>query len=147
MTLEVIRIVDETAGSSATIAPGFGFNCFSFEVTLGGRRSETLWAHSEFASGRQRPSGSGIPLLFPFAGRIPGTSFEYEGTTYKLTAGDAMGNAIHGFVMSRPWRVVRQSGSSVTGEFQASIDEPALCESWPADFRIQVTYEVAGTAL
>jgi len=106
-----------------------------------------LWAHPEFAMGTQRPSGSGIPLLFPFAGRIPGTSFEYQGTKYELTAGDNQGNAIHGFVMGRPWRVIEQSANSVTGEFHASRDEPALSQSWPADFRIQVTYEVARNSL
>ena len=74
-------------------------------------------------------------------------SFEFEGTTYQLTPGDAMGNAIHGFVMGRPWRVIEQSPASVTGEFQASIDEPDLKHSWPSDFRIRATYQVRGATL
>ncbi|MEZ6109737.1 MAG: hypothetical protein R3C99_01600 [Pirellulaceae bacterium] len=32
----------------------------------------------------QRPSGSGIPLLFPFPGRWPGTSFTWQDKTYPL---------------------------------------------------------------
>jgi aldose 1-epimerase len=147
MTVEVVRITDESSGSIAQIAPGLGFNCFSFQAPLGDQLVETLWAHPEFISGSQRPSGSGIPILFPFAGRIPGTSFEYQGTTYELTPGDAMGNAIHGFVMGRPWRVIAQTPSSVTGEFQGSVDEPTLSRSWPCDFRIRATYEVRGASL
>ena len=147
MALEILQITDEQTGSIARITPGFGFNCFSFQAPLNGQLSETLWAHPEFTSGSQRPSGSGIPLLFPFAGRIPGTSFEYQGKKYELTAGDNQGNAIHGFVMNRPWRVAQESTSSVTGEFQASIDEPDLSRSWPADFKIQITYTVSGSSL
>jgi aldose 1-epimerase len=147
MNTEVIRIIDETSGSFAQIAPQLGFNCFSFQAPLNGQLVETLWAHPEFTGGNQRPSSSGIPILFPFAGRIPGTSFDYRGTTYELTAGDAFGNAIHGFVMGRPWRVIERSTASVTGEFQGSIDEPSLSKSWPCDFRIRATYEVRGAEL
>jgi aldose 1-epimerase len=85
--------------------------------------------------------------MFPFAGRIRGTSFRYGDKTFELDAGDGQGNAIHGFVIDRPWRVTLSETDRVRGEFQASLDEPKLLAHWPADFRIMAEYRVKGSSL
>jgi aldose 1-epimerase len=64
----------------------------------------------------------------------------WDGHEYTLPEGDGRGNAIHGFVHGRPWRVLEQTDSAIVGQFQASVDDPALLEHWPADFRITATY-------
>ncbi|HEX3727623.1 MAG TPA: hypothetical protein VHV08_15320, partial [Pirellulales bacterium] len=97
MSLKTVTIRDAASGATAKIAPEMGFNCYSFQVLSSQGTIETLWSAADFTSGQARPSGSGIPLLFPFAGRIRGTSFEYAGKEFKLPAGDGRGNAIHGF--------------------------------------------------
>lgn len=146
--LEQIAVLkDAASGSSAEILVSLGFNCFRFTAMPNGKAVEVLYAHPEFAGGEQRPSGSGIPLLFPFPGRIPGTTFEWEGKKYELEPGDAHGNAIHGFVHKRPWRVIQQSENRIVGQFQAWKDDPSLQDRWPADFRITATYELLGNAL
>jgi len=142
-----ITIQDSETGTSAEVLPGLGFNCFDFTAAPAGRNIEMLWAAPRFAYGTERPTRSGIPILFPFAGRIRGTSFEFRGRTFPLEVGDDFGNAIHGFVLHRPWRVVSEGPSHVRGEFQASVDDPALLDRWPADFRISVEYKVAGYEL
>lgn len=147
MTLEIVTIADAASGASARILPAVGFNCFSFQVRTPSGPLETLWASPDFTTGKGRPSASGIPLMFPFAGRIRGTSFRYDGKTYELTAGDGQGNAIHGFVIDRPWRVTVREADRVRGEFQASTDEPELQKHWPGDFRIVADYRVQGSAL
>lgn len=147
MADEIVKLRDPASGSEAAIAAHLGFNCFHFAVQHEGKLVEVLYSHPEFAAGAQRPSGSGIPILFPFPGRIPGTTFSWEGKQYTLETGDALGNAIHGFVLRRPWRVIERSESRVTGEFHAWKDDPSLKESWPADFRIRATYEVRGNQL
>jgi aldose 1-epimerase len=101
-----------------------------------------IWAEAGFENGEKRPSGSGTPLLFPFPGRIGGAALTFDGRQYRLEPGDSFGNAIHGFVYNRPWRVVEHNASRVVGEFQASIDDPMILERWPADFRIRVAYDV-----
>jgi len=85
--------------------------------------------------------------LFPFPGRIGGAAFTFNGREYDLEPGDPFGNAIHGFVYNRPWRVVEQTASRVVGEFQASVDDPSVLKRWPADFHIRVSYEVRGREL
>lgn len=134
-------------GSSAKIHADFGFNCYSFLAIHGGKTTEVLWSVPDFESGRERASGSGNPILFPFAGRIEEGSFEFEGRTYELETGDGRGNAIHGFVLNRPWRVTSRSDSEVTAEFQASVDAPDILDRWPSDFHISATYELAGNTL
>jgi aldose 1-epimerase len=64
-----------------------------------------------------------------------------------LTEGDGRGNAIHGFVLNRPWRVIEQTDRRVVGQFQSSVDDPDVLKQWPADFRITVSYELTGTEL
>ena len=147
MNKSLVTIDEPETGSRAAIAVSQGFNCFEFQTVRDGQAIDVLWAHPEFASGTQRPSGSGIPLLFPFAGRIRGTSFTYQGREYALEEGDGCGNAIHGFVMQRAWRVIEQTERRVVGQFQAAIDDPSLLERWPSDFRITVAYELRGGTL
>jgi aldose 1-epimerase len=147
MSLEIIGIRDRHSGAQARILPGLGFNCFSFEVNDAGQKLETLWSHPELLGGAAKPSGSGIPIMFPFAGRIRGAQFTYEGKRYELTPADGLGNAIHGFVLNRAWRVLRREENLVAGVFQASVDEPALLSKWPADFRITCEYQLQGNTL
>jgi aldose 1-epimerase len=147
MTAEVLEIADRDSGSTARILVSQGFNCFSWRPVLVDGPREMLWSEPGFEQGDKRPSGSGIPLLFPFPGRIGGARYSFDGKEYSLQPGDAFGNAIHGFVYTRPWRVVERDGPRVVGEFHASVDDPAILEHWPADFRIRVSYEVRGREL
>ncbi|MFV1965480.1 MAG: aldose 1-epimerase [Pirellulaceae bacterium] len=147
MSIECIQLTDPKTGSSAKILVGFGFNCFEFRVQRDGKPVDVLWAAPGFEGGGERASGSGIPILFPFPGRISGTEYLWEGQRYSLEEGDGQGNAIHGFVLNRPWRVLEQSEHEVTGQFKASVDDPQLLQCWPADFCITVTYQLDGNAL
>lgn len=144
---ETVTIHDPATGSSAEILVSQGFNCFRFTAMAGGQPLDVLYSPADFASGQSRPSRGGIPLLFPFPGRIPGTEFTWEGKQYELEAGDALGNAIHGFALSRPWRVIDQAINQVTGQFHAWHDDPTLKARWPADFRITAVYTLVANTL
>ena len=144
---EIITLHDATTGATAKIAPQRGFNCFSYKPVVDGEAVEVLWTADDFVAGGGKGSHSGIPILFPFPGRLRGTSFTFQGRAFPLEAGDGIGNAIHGFVIDRPWRLVEQTSTLAVGEFQASIDGPEILAHWPADFRIAVAYELVGHAL
>jgi aldose 1-epimerase len=147
MTHEIVTITDADTGSTARLVPAVGFNCFAFHICDSGGVVNLLWSEPGFEQGDRRASGSGVPILFPFPGRIAGTTLIWDGRRYELEAGDGIGNAIHGFVHERAWRVVEQGPARVTGQFQASIDDPSLLDCWPADFRVTATYEVSGSRL
>jgi len=145
MTTSTIR--DSATGASAEFLVSQGFNCFRFTAMAEGQPVEVFYAPADFALGQSRPSSGGIPLLFPFPGRIPGTTFNWEGKQYQLEPADAFGNAIHGFVHARPWRVVEQSENRIVGQFDSSRDDPSLKARWPAEFRITATYTLSGNSL
>jgi aldose 1-epimerase len=142
-----ITLHDPGSGATAEVLASLGFNCHRFSVPHRGRQVEVLWRTESFLSGADRPSRSGVPILFPFPGRLRGTTFVWEGKEYNIPAGDAFGNAIHGFVHTRPWRVLEKDRRRVVGQFQASVDDPALLEQWPADFRITADYDLSGGIL
>jgi aldose 1-epimerase len=144
---QIVELTDAASGANAQILVSLGFNCFSWKPVLADGPREMIWAHPEFSGGHERPSGSGIPLLFPFPGRIGGAKYVFAGREYQLEPGDAFGNAIHGFVHKRPWRIVEQGPGRIVGEFQASVDDPSILACWPSDFCIRVSYEVRGKLL
>ena len=149
--MKIIEISNKQ-GCRAKIAVDHGFNCFSFMVrTLSGANVEVLSAADDFEAGGHPASRSGIPLLFPYPNRIAGGRYTWCGQDYVLTPDqvpfDKSGNAIHGFCLDRPWRVLAQSESSVTGVFKTSVDAPERLTLWPADAEIEVTYELRDACL
>ncbi len=147
MSVEVVTLTDPSSGGEAKIAVGYGFNCFQFRLEHAGRPFDVIWSEPDFEVGDKRASGSGIPLLFPYPGRCRGKTLSWQGQEYRLEGDDGQGNAIHGFVLTRPWRVIEQEPQRVVGQFQASVDEPRLLDCWPADFCVTATYQLAGHTL
>jgi len=148
--MQTIRIQAPGSDACAEVAPAKGFNCFRWAVPWNGRQLELLSMQDGFLEGRQPPTRSGIPILFPFAGRLRGMQYVWRGKPYDLSGcayHDGQGNAIHGFVLNRPWRVLAASEASVRGEFQGSIDAPESLAAWPADYRITAEYRVCGDEL
>ena len=136
------------SGAHARIFTTYGFNCFDLQLIRGGKPTDILWAMEGFEEGGKRPSASGIPILFPFPGRIEGATLEWEGKRYPVKEASARGaHAIHGFVHTRRWRVLDQTTSRIVGQFHASLDDASLLERWPADFRITATYELTENTL
>ena len=86
----------------AQIAPHLGFNCFAFTSHVVERVVDVLDASPEFAAGGQKPSHHGIPLLFPFPGRIRDASFEFGGQRYELQLKGAGRTA---YSARAPWAV------------------------------------------
>ncbi len=139
---QVITLIDPASGSTAKILVDVGFNCFSYVPQLNGEPVELLWSSPDFAASGVKPMASGIPLLFPYAGRLRGTNLHYDGRDYPLQIDERLHFAIHGFVYNRPWRLIAHSPNSATGEFHAAVDDSQLAGLWPGDFRIRACYEV-----
>lgn len=149
--MSIITLTDPTTGSTARIAPGLGFNCFEFTARVRDWTIRVLEADPAFADGKLRPSGHGIPILFPFPNRIRDSRFAWDGREYVIPADvglhDKNGHAIHGFCLDRPWRVTSQSERFAVGQFQLAVDVPERRHLWPADFLIEVKYELRGSSL
>ncbi len=92
-----------------------------------------------------RPGASRCSFPSPAASRSG--SYEFNGKRYAIPAGDGLGNALHGFVFDRPWRLVDHADTHVTAEFQGAIDAPETLDQWPGDYRIRVTYRLEASRL
>lgn len=147
MGVQTIVIRDAASGAEAEVLAGFGFNCLRFRAPADGHTIDAIWSEPGFENADKRASGSGIPILFPYPGRLRGKTLNWSGGEYRLEGDDGRGNAIHGFVHTRPWRIVEQTDCRVVGQFWASQDEPRLSDCWPSDFRVSAAYEVSGQAL
>ena len=156
MTAEILHLA-AASGSTASVAPGRGFNCFRFAAALPGRDApaEVLASGPDFPAGG-KPSHSGIPLLFPFPNRVKAGEYvvdQQESHLMPLGEGDGevhadgAGNAIHGFVFDRPWRVTGSSEAAATGAFTLSADAPDRADLWPSDFTLTATYTLEAATL
>lgn len=150
--MSVVLLTDAATGSTAQIATHLGLNCFDFQAVAGnGQTVSVIEADANFTTDASSFSRNGIPLLFPFPNRIEGGRYSWEGKDYHLPESlvgyEGQGNAIHGFVLDRPWRIIEQTESSVTGAFQLSVDDPDRCHLWPTDAEIQIRYSLNGTTL
>jgi aldose 1-epimerase len=149
--MDVLTLTDSRTASTVRILPELGFNCFEFKTSVAGRPVDVIDAAPDFASGKERPSGHGIPLLFPFPNRIRAGRYSWKGQEFEIPLSnaphDGAGNAIHGFCLDRPWRVTSRGADFVVGVFELGKDAPDRLPYWPADFRIEVRYQVRGSNL
>lgn len=139
---------DEGACAEARVLPSVGANCFAFAVEVAGRHLEILESPPDLGTLAGRPSGSGFPILFPFPNRVRGGRFSFEGRTYQMDAGLG-GNAIHGFVHARPWRVAGSDtteGASLALRFESG-DHPDVARQFPFPFRAEAIYTLRAGAL
>ncbi len=147
----IITITDTSSHSLARIAVDVGFNCFEFQTVVNEQTVDVIASLEGFPENKEKPSWSGIPLLFPFPNRIRDGKYKWEGKEYtipdNLAAHDGNGHAIHGFCFDRAWRVIEQGENFVTGEFQLSVDAPDRLELWPTDFILSVRYELNSNRL
>ncbi|MFN6103977.1 MAG: aldose 1-epimerase [Planctomycetaceae bacterium] len=144
-----ITLFDPRSPATARVLSEAGFNCHSLQIPCAGRLHEVLDTEPEFGQPGSISARSGIPLLFPFPNRIRNSTFPWVGQTWHLTQNrvDALGNAIHGHVHNRPWRVTRHESHALVGEFQLRRDAPELMGEWPADYRIEVGYQLVNQVL
>jgi aldose 1-epimerase len=77
MNDHLVTLYDSTSGARAQFLVGLGLNCFDFKAIPDGKTVDVLYAPAGFESGTLRPSSGGIPILFPFPGRLRGTQFDW----------------------------------------------------------------------
>ena len=87
------------------IVPAAGCQCLGYRSgtleVIAGPASPDAW--------REHPHRGGIPILFPWPGRIAGARFTFKGREYRLPVNEpARGHAIHGFACERAFRVTRR---------------------------------------
>jgi aldose 1-epimerase len=129
----------EAQAERAVIVPEAGFQCRSYrvgsiDIVAGPKDPEADWS--------AHPFRSGIPILFPWPGRIADGQFAYRGRDIQLPINDPSHNcAIHGLIYNRVFRVTRKGPYFVAARLDSRIDEE-LSVLWPFPFVLDLDYEV-----
>ncbi len=146
----IFVLSDAADARRVEIWPALGFNCYRWRETVAGRPVELLFATDKLFD-NDRPTRSGIPILFPFPNRIREGRYRWNGKDYQLPLNSEGKNAIHGFAAFKPWRVVDEgadgAGAWLTGEFHGAVDAREARDLWPADYRLRVTYRLRDAGL
>ncbi|MDI7274630.1 MAG: aldose 1-epimerase [Anaerolineae bacterium] len=150
---QVCVLEDGEARSAAWVAPGLGFNLYRLSVEPDAHEVAIIDPPPTLADLQQDPAAFGMPVLFPFPGRIPGGRFSFGGRSYQLEPrrGEASREPLgqmHGLVLDRPWRVIAwgtdpREGAVLVGRIE-SVDFPELAGQYPSAFRLDMTYRLRG---
>jgi len=111
----------------------FAFNGFQYIV-----------GHSSAADLVAAPSRAGCAVLMPFANRIAGGVYAFEGKVYRLPHNDhGRPNALHGFLREVRWRFLAKDPADQKEEraLRYAYDFPGV-EGYPFPFHAEVEYEL-----
>lgn len=149
--LPVYVLEDAIACSQAWVAPGLGFNAYRFSIERDGQEVAIVDSPPTLAELGACPTHYGIPILFPFPGRLSGGSYVFADREYVLSTEDDEPTALHGFVLYRPWKVIDsgvsgEGGAWLTGRLDSQAF-PELAGQYPSSFRLEVTYRLRGRTL
>jgi aldose 1-epimerase len=129
----------EAQAERAVIAPEAGFQCRdyrvgSIDIVAGPKDPEADW--------KAHPFRSGIPILFPWPGRIADGRFSYHGRDIELPINDPTHNcAIHGLIYNHVFQITRKGPYFVAGRLDSRTDAD-LSAMWPFPFVLDLDYEV-----
>lgn len=142
----VVVLTDSESGQTATVLPSVGNNCISYKATINSKEIELLYAPPDAETLAGRPSGYGIPILFPWPNRIEYGEFSFEGQDVQLKTSEAGAHLLHGYVLGRPWTVVDSGSDDSDGAWVtcriASKDFPEIGAEWPFPFEVEGTYRL-----
>jgi aldose 1-epimerase len=124
------------------VVSAFGASLRRFWRESSGEITPILWGYSH----RDEKKGGQGDVLMPFAGRIPGGTYSFEGNSYTLERNDKEGpNAIHGFVRTRSWS---SRSSNAAASFRLRLAEAEMAaRGYPFSLDLGVSYELSSQGL
>lgn len=129
----------EAQAERAVIVPEAGFQCRSYrvgalDIVAGPQDPATDW--------KAHPFRSGIPILFPWPGRIRDGRFSYRGREIQLPINDPTHNcAIHGLTYNRVFQITRRGPYFIAARLDSRTDAD-LSTLWPFPFVLDLDYEI-----
>jgi aldose 1-epimerase len=134
--MQIISI--EAQSERALIVPELGCNCLGYRVgsleVIAGPAGPDDW--------RVHPFSTGIPILFPWPGRIADAHFRFAGREYRVAVNEpARGHALHGLIWNRSFTVTRRGPYYLHAEIDSRSDAE-LARAWPWPFVLELDYEV-----
>ena len=139
---EVVRLHEPATGSIAHVVPSRGSNVTRFATRPAGdpegESIEVIAGPPTLETLARLPTRWGAGVLFPYPGRVSGDAFEFRGRRIELPEDPQAGNAMHGAVRWRAWRVIDSGADSEDGAWVttrlASLEDGIPASAWPWAF-------------
>jgi len=135
-------VIEDDAGNRLDVWPALGFNAFRWTAS----GVDLLDCDPSFFQ-IQKPTRSGLPILFPFPNRIRDGQYAWRGRGYQLALNCPTGrNAIHGFTTAASWAPsvsLDADHAVLTGRFDFTGNQPL----WPASGSLIVDYQLSANLL
>jgi galactose mutarotase-like enzyme len=134
------RLIELTDGKSrARVYPERGFQLFSYEADIGGKKVETIYVPPPGREPADRRYGN--PVLFPAVGVSSGSrpdGWDHRGSWLPMP--------MHGWARNVYWQIEQLDAKSLTA---VVVPNPGFKLGFPFDFELQMTYrlEPAGLVL
>ncbi|MFM8634821.1 MAG: hypothetical protein ACKOEX_08440 [Planctomycetia bacterium] len=142
-----IRLTCGDSAASADNLPGWGGSCAAATLVREGVPRRVVWAPPGYGDDPRLSFLGGIPILCPFAGRLPAETFEFRGRSYRVPLATGYAMPIHGLVHDRAWQVTDHATDRLSLEFRLSRDAADVRDAWPADFSLTATWSLEPAAL
>jgi len=131
-------ITIEAQSERAIIVPEAGCQCFAYRVAS----LDVVAGPPDLETWRAHPFRSGIPLLFPWPGRVADGRFVFGGREVVLPINEpARGHAIHGLTWNCAFAVARHGPYYVHCVLDSS-SVPELSRVWPYRFVLEIDHEI-----
>lgn len=130
------------AGLRASIAPDLGAGLADLSVL--GPNSYFYPILRRAAPDETNASLLGSFIMAPWANRIAGARFVFEGNEIALKANTSDGMAQHGDVRKRPWTLTKHDAASAALEYDSAAHADS---NWPWAYRCRVEYTLDELAL
>lgn len=143
---------DQQAGAEALLVPGLGANCVAWAITHDGQRLEVLETPPTAEDLRTRKFRAGIPVLWPFPGRVREATYTSGDQEYHLPRTDKGGvHHIHGVVNMAGWRIANQEATPDGARVVLSIGPEDIADDmragYPFNFALSLEFTLSGRRL
>ena len=139
--LQILQLADLSSGIQAQILPIAGAMLHKFSIPCDNRRIQIMNSYKNLADfQKNHPSTYKSAKLSPFVCRILDGKYTFENNAYEFLKKFPDGNAIHGVVSDKPFKIVDKSEqpdqASVTLEYLYNQDDAGF----PFNYTIHVKY-------
>jgi len=152
--VEIYVLKDPVRNLEVRVAPSLGNN--SYQMTANGKRV-FYSPYQTLAELVARPTQVGNPFLWPWANRIEGESYWFEGKKYLLNKElgnfrpDGNRNPIHGLlVFAKDWKVTRATADAKSATLTSRLEfwrNPQWLAQFPFPHVVEMTYRLSDGAL
>ena len=146
---DVITLHDLEAGSHATIAYKLGANCVDWTIRHNDEPLAIIDTPLPLDHLRSGNFQGGVPILWPFPGRVRQGKYNFAGQTYQLPTNGGE-NHLHGLVLTTAWQISKQGtehGAWVQLTLSSEDLNPELRTGYPFEFGLSLTFRLSENRL